>query len=153
MPPHKWDPVGTPTDVPEQRVLEQSMRLPDGGAVTGWAATSRYRIPCTRIERAAFDAMRLADDEREAAVVPAMVAAAKKSSLVRMRRYVDDHPRFRDVRKEDAFRRVGIEVVHVTGTDLLDRTLVVDRILAGRQRALFEPHGDRRWIAKQPYCQ
>ena len=56
----------------------------------------------------------------------------------------------RDVRKEDAFRRVGLEVVHVTGTDLLDRTLVVDRILAGRQRALFEPHADRRWTAKQP---
>lgn len=141
------------------------MRLPDGGAVTGWAACRLHRvglldglepdgvrqIPVPLV--VGRDAMRLADDEREAAVVPAMVAAAKKSSLVRMRRYVDDHPRFRDVRKEDAFRRVGIEVVHVTGTDLLDRTLVVDRILAGRQRALFEPHGDRRWIARQPYCQ
>ena len=31
-------PPGTPTDVPEQRILEQSLRLPDGGVVTGWAA-------------------------------------------------------------------------------------------------------------------
>jgi hypothetical protein len=27
-----------PADLPEQRILEQSVRLPDGGAVTGWAA-------------------------------------------------------------------------------------------------------------------
>lgn len=31
-------PAGTPTDVPEQRILEQSLRLPRGGVVTGWAA-------------------------------------------------------------------------------------------------------------------
>lgn len=31
-------PRGTPTDVPEQRILEQSLRLPEGGVVTGWAA-------------------------------------------------------------------------------------------------------------------
>jgi hypothetical protein len=31
-------PVGVSDDLPEQRILEQSMRLPDGGAVTGWAA-------------------------------------------------------------------------------------------------------------------
>jgi hypothetical protein len=273
-------PASTPTDVPEQRILEQSVRLPAGGAVTGWAAgrlhraglidglapdgvtrlpvplviglhsrirgdeqvvllrqpleptdvTARYGIPCTRIERAAFDAMRLADDEREATVVPSMVAAAKLSSLVRMRQYVDAHPgrhgvgqarralelatehvrspnevrvflvwlldaglpapwpnasvydrqgkllgiadlldmeaglaveydgedhrsrarHTRDVRKEDAFRRAGIEAVRVTGTDLHDRSLVVDRMLAGRARALFEPLEHRRWCAREP---
>jgi hypothetical protein len=278
--PRFYVPSSTPTDVPEQRILEQSVRLPAGGAVTGWAAcrlhrvglidglapdgvirlpvplvigrdsrirgdgqvvllrqpleptdvTTRYGIPCTRMERAAFDAMRLADDEREAAVVPSMVAAAKRSSLVRMQVYVDAHPGLhgvgqarralelatehfrspnevrvylvwlldaglpapwpnanvydrqgkllgvadlldpeaglaveydgedhrgkarhtRDVRKEDAFRRAGIEVVRVTGTDLLDRPLVVDRMLAGRARARFEPFVDRRWYARKP---
>lgn len=278
---HGWYvPAHTPSEVPEQRILEQSVRLPAGGAVTGWAAcrlhraglldglepdgrtqipvalalppecrlrkdervvllrepmaasdlTRRYGIPCTVIERAAFDAMRLADDEREATVVPSMVAAARLTSLLRMRRYVEDHPRFRrvgqarralelaaehfrspnevrvnlvwrldaglpapwsnaevydrsgrllgiadlldheaglvveydgedhrgrarhtrDVRKDDAFRRVGIEVVRVTGTDLLDRPLVVDRMLAGRRRALFEAPEQRRWWARQP---
>jgi hypothetical protein len=273
-------PAGTPVNVPEQRILEQSVRLPAGGAVTGWAAcrlhrvglldglapdgvtripvplvigpdsrirgdagivrlrerlerddiTSRYGIPCTTVERAAFDAMRLAADEREATVVPSMVTAAGRSSLVRLRAYVDRHPGWRnvgqarralqlatehfrspnevrayliwvldaglprpwpnvevrdlqgrllgvadllddeaglavefdgedhrskdqhtrDVRKEDAFRRVGIEVVRVTGTDLHDRPLVVDRLLAGRARARFEPHEVRRWRARRP---
>lgn len=31
-------PADTPTDVPEQRIVEQAARLPPGGAVTGWAA-------------------------------------------------------------------------------------------------------------------
>lgn len=273
-------PTTAPRHLPEQRVLEQSLRLPAGGAVTGWAAcrlhrvglldgldsdgrtplpvplavgrharirgddqvrilhdhlddadrTSRYGIPCTIIERAAFDAMRLARDVREAAVVPAMVAYAEKSSLVRMQAYVDSHPRCRnvaqardaldlatehfrsprevalyavarldakleglwpnaevhdlrgrllgiadlldpvaglaiefdgaehrtrarhtrDVGKDDAFRRVRIEVVRVTGTDLRDRALVVDRILAARARSLFEPPGQRLWVATEP---
>ena len=273
-------PDTAPSHLPEQRVLEQSVRLPAEGAVSGWAAcrlhrvglidglaadgvtqlpvplvvgrrarlrddeqvrilrepledtdrTSRYGIPCTVIERAAFDAMRLADDEREAAVVPSMVAYAQKSSLARMQAYVDSHPRrrnieqarralelagehfrsprevelaliarldaglsglwanaevydrhgrllgiadlldfgaglaiefdgaehrsrarhTRDVGKEDAFRRARIEVVRVTGTDLADRRLVVDRILAGRGRALFEPVGERLWLAREP---
>jgi hypothetical protein len=60
----------------------------------------------------------------------------------------DQHTR--DVRKEDAFRRVGIEVVRLTGTDLHDRPLVVDRLLAGRARARFEPHEVRRWRARRP---
>jgi hypothetical protein len=37
--PGVYVPVDTPRDVPEQRILEQSMRLPPGNAaVTGWAA-------------------------------------------------------------------------------------------------------------------
>lgn len=270
-------PAGTPTDVPEQRILEQSMRLPAGGVVTGWAAcrlhrvglldgletdgttelpvplalgvkgrirgdarvlrlheplaksdrTRRYGIPCAAIERAAFDAMRLAPDVREATVVADMVAAAAKSSPSRMQEYVDTHPGFRavgvarsalaladehsrspnetrlrlvwvldaalptpcanceifdrqgtllgvadlldpvagmvaefdgadhlgkrrhtrDIGKDDAFRRVGLEVARVTGTDLRDRALVVDRLLTTRQRAHFEAELDRRWVA------
>ena len=31
-------PVDTRSELPEQHILEQSMRLPAGGAVTGWAA-------------------------------------------------------------------------------------------------------------------
>lgn len=39
-------PVDTDFGRPEQRILEQSVRLPEGGAVTGWAAC--------RLHRAAF---------------------------------------------------------------------------------------------------
>lgn len=36
-------PADTPRDLPEQRILEQSVRLPSGGAVTGWAACRLHR--------------------------------------------------------------------------------------------------------------
>jgi hypothetical protein len=36
-------PATTPTDVPEQRIVEQSVRLPAFGAVTGWAACRLHR--------------------------------------------------------------------------------------------------------------
>jgi len=36
-------PASTPIDVPEQRILEQSVRLPAFGAVTGWAACRLHR--------------------------------------------------------------------------------------------------------------
>jgi hypothetical protein len=40
---HGWYvPAATPTS-PEQRILEQSVRLPHGGAVTGWAALRLHR--------------------------------------------------------------------------------------------------------------
>ncbi|HEY6932958.1 MAG TPA: hypothetical protein VI452_06120 [Marmoricola sp.] len=271
-------PVDTPTTVPEQRILEQSVRLPAGGVVTGWAAarlhrvglldglagdghtplpvplalglhgrirgdtsivrlyealapadvTSRYGIPCAVIERAVFDALRLAPDVREATVVADMVAAARRTSLTRMRAYVDTHPRcrnigqarralalasehsrspnetrlrlvwvldaglpdpwanceildragrllgvadlldetaglvaefdgedhlerrrhVRDIDKDDAFRRVGLETVRITGTHLRQRRLVVDRLLRGRARARFEPPSRRAWVAR-----
>lgn len=271
-------PADTPSDLPEQRILEQSVRLPAGGVVTGWAGcrlhrvglldglapdgvtqlpvplalgtagrirgdasilrlhepldpgdvTTRYGIPCATVERAAFDAMRLTEDEREATVVADMVAAAMRSSLVRMQAYVDSHPRCRgiararralelasehsrspaetrlrlvwvldaglpepwvncevldrqgrllgiadlldpaaglvaefdgadhrgsrrhtrDVDKDEAFRRVGLEVVRITGTHLPRRPLVVDRLLVGRRRARCEPASDRRWVAR-----
>jgi hypothetical protein len=270
-------PAGTPTEVPEQRIVEQAARLPAGAVVTGWAGcrlhrvglidglgpdgvtkmpvplalggrkirgdgrivrlydalepndrTSRYGIPCAIIERAAFDAMRLAVDVREATVVADMVTAAAKSSLLRIGAYVEGHPgcrnieqartalglasehsrspnetrlrlvwtldaglpdplencevrdrsgnllgiadlldleaglvaefdgadhrskdrHHRDVNKEDAFRRVGLEVAHFTGTHLRDRALVADRLRAARGRAKFEPEADRRWVAR-----
>ena len=271
-------PADTPTDLPEQRIMEQSVRLPQGGVVTGWAGcrlhrvglldglapdgatrlpvplalgvegrirgdgqivrlydrlteadrTSRYDIPCAIVERAAFDAMRIAPDLREAVVAVDMVAAAAKSSVLRMQGYADSHPgcrnigqaraalalgcehsrspnetrlrlvwvldaglpppwvncdildrsgrllgiadlldveaglvaefdgadhrsrdrQNRDVNKEDAFRRVGLEVAHITGTNLRDRALVVDRLRAARGRALFEAEADRRWVAR-----
>lgn len=31
-------PADTPADLPEQRIIEQAVRLPDDGAITGWAA-------------------------------------------------------------------------------------------------------------------
>jgi hypothetical protein len=57
-------PATVANDVPEQRVLEQSMRLPDGGAVTGWAA-------CRLLGAAFFDG--LAPDGRTRLPVPLWV--------------------------------------------------------------------------------
>ena len=36
-------PAGVPDDLPEQRILEQSLRLPPSGAITGWAACRWWR--------------------------------------------------------------------------------------------------------------
>lgn len=129
---------------PEQRTLEQSVRLPDGGAVTGWAACRlwgaaffdglardghaplpvplatggrrvrgdhlvhvmrdrldpdevvvRFGIPCVRAERALFDAMRVSLDVREAVVAMDMMAAAERTSVHRMRRYVQSRAGWR----------------------------------------------------------
>lgn len=127
--------------VPEQRILEQSMRL-TGGAVTGWASARMHGaaffdglrrdgrtplpvplncgplhqirrvagddllrdnllddeielvhgVPCTIDDRACFDAMRLARDEREAVVAFDMMAAALRTSIRRMTQYVDQRP-------------------------------------------------------------
>ncbi|MBB6628349.1 hypothetical protein H5V45_13565 [Nocardioides sp. KIGAM211] len=139
-------PASVSDQLPEQRILEQSVRLPRGGAVTGWAAcrlwggsffdglgrdgttrlpvplalgagnirgdrqvrlvreplTSeevmrRYGIPCCAVERAVFDAVRLAPDDREAVVVLDMAAAAVLTSVTRMRVYVGAHPRRRRI--------------------------------------------------------
>ena len=51
----------------------------------------RQGIPCAIPERAVFDEMRRAMDERHAAVAFDMAAAARLTSLVRTRRYVDLH--------------------------------------------------------------
>lgn len=269
-----------PADAPrsvEQRIIEQAVRLPTGGAVTGWAAcrlhraglidglardgrtplpvplavgrrgrlrTStdalllhdpldageivvRYGVPTVTELRAAFDATRFVDDPREAVVMLDAVLAARLTSLQRFREYVAARPgrhhvglaRFaaehaseeslspyesrlrllwvldarlpapalnreirdgcgravgvvdlldevaglavefdgadhrsrsqhaRDVVREDALRRLGIEVVHVTAADMDLPERVVDRIRSARGRAAFEPLGERRWTA------
>ncbi len=53
-----------------------------------------------------------------------------------------------DVVKEDALRRVGLEVVRVTGAEVDHEPIVVDRVRAGRTRARFEPAPERRWVAQ-----
>jgi hypothetical protein len=55
-----------------------------------------------------------------------------------------------DERKTAAMRGVGLEVTGITGLDLRDEALVVERLLSARSRALFEPMPDRRWIARPP---
>ncbi|MBD8871142.1 DUF559 domain-containing protein [Nocardioides donggukensis] len=127
-------PAEVDASLPEQRVLEASVRLPPGAAVTGWAACRlagaglvdgvapdrrtplpvplalgacgrirpdervlllydplpagetwvRCGVPATRPVRATFDAMRLAPDEREAAVALDMMAAARLVSIARV---------------------------------------------------------------------
>lgn len=37
-------PLDVDSDVPEQRIVEQAMRLPAGGAVTGWAGLRLHRV-------------------------------------------------------------------------------------------------------------
>ena len=51
----------------------------------------------------------------------------------------------RDVAREEAFRRLGLEYVKVTGPDLPRRELVVDRVLGARDRARFLPPEQRAW--------
>lgn len=56
----------------------------------------------------------------------------------------------RDVVKEDALRRVGLEVVRVTGQEVDNQSLICERVRAGRARARFEAEVDRRWVAHPP---
>ena len=266
--------------IPEQRIVEQSVRLPEHGAVTGWAscrmrgaaffdglepdgtgrkpvplaigcgtsiraddrvAVSRERldaaevtvvngVPCTKPRRAVFDEMRAARDVREAVVAMDMMAAAELVSISQMRAHVAAHagwrgvpqarlaldladegsrspnetrlrliwvldaglppplvnaPVFdplgnligiadlldpvagvvgeydgaahrgiqrhhRDVRREDLFRRAGLEYFKVVGLDLLDPTMVVDRMLTTRSRAKFATPAQRAWTLIAP---
>ena len=56
----------------------------------------------------------------------------------------------RDVAKEAAFRRVGLEVARVTGGDLPSDRPVVERVLEARARASFAAPEERRWVARPP---
>ncbi len=56
----------------------------------------------------------------------------------------------RDVVKEDALRRVGLEVVRITGSEVDDHVVVGDRLRAGRARAGFMGEDRRRWVARPP---
>jgi hypothetical protein len=53
----------------------------------------------------------------------------------------------RDVRREDAFRRAGLEYFEVVGSDLWHPSLVVDRMEATRARAGRSPRG---WSIERP---
>jgi hypothetical protein len=274
-------PASTGRDLVEQRILEQSMRLPTTGAVTAWAALRMHgasffdglagdgvtalpvplalapsgwlrphpavrvtydRLPASEVvrrhgvrvvtpERALFDQLRQAPSLREAVVAMDMAVAGRVTSPQRIAAYVASHPghtavqqardalpfgrehsrspnetrlrlvwvldaalpdpalncpvhdrasgrllgiadlldleaglavefdgaehrgrdrHVRDVAKEEAFRSRGIEVTRVTGPDLLDRPLVVGRLLAARSRARWEPEPDRAWVAVPP---
>ncbi|WP_346384541.1 hypothetical protein [Nocardioides sp.] len=52
----------------------------------------------------------------------------------------------RDVRREDLFRRAGLEYVEVVGSDLHDPSLIVDRMEAAKARAGRMP---RLWVVGQ----
>ena len=263
-------------DLPEQRILEQSMRLPADGVVTGWAGCRlwganlldglgpdgrtrlpvplavgtrgglrrhpavtvsferlppwesgrRHGIPTARPERCVFDAIR-AVDEREGLVALEAALAGRITSLERIGTYAATHRSARrfaqvawalerasshslspnetrlrtaceedadrprllvnptvwsldgrrlgmvdlldeeagevlefdgadhrskarhvaDIGKEDRLRRAGLEVVRVTGTELLHRDRLAERLVASRARAPHTPPAQRRWRA------
>lgn len=56
----------------------------------------------------------------------------------------------RDVAREERCRQLGLEYAKVTGPDLRDRRLVVDRLRSARSRALFLPAGARAWTLDYP---
>lgn len=64
----------------------------------------------------------------------------------------EDHRRIErhtvDVKKDDQFRRRHLELARITGSDLRDRELVVDRILAARRRSSFQPFEERLWVPR-----
>ena len=263
--------------LPEQRVIEQSVRLPHGGAVTGWAGcrlhgaaffdgldrdgetrqpvplavgptgrnrpddlvhlsyhplppaevTSCHGIPAAAPHRSLVDHARMQTDPREVVVGIDMMAAARVLRPDELAAYAErlrsgerdllrwacglasEHSRSpnetrlrlvaeldaglpplwvnpvvhdregcrlgevdlldveagmviefdgadhrdggqhtRDVGKETALRRVGIEVARVTGADLRRPARVVDRLSEVRKRALFEPEAWRAWTAR-----
>jgi hypothetical protein len=55
-----------------------------------------------------------------------------------------------DLSRQERFERLGLEVLRVTGLDLLQPSRVVDRIRFHRSRALFLPDGERRWTLEPP---
>lgn len=57
----------------------------------------------------------------------------------------------RDVAREEACRRIGLEYCKVTGPDMPDRQRVVDRLRSSRSRALFLPPSERAWtLSRRP---
>ena len=56
----------------------------------------------------------------------------------------------RDVARQDAFRRVGLEYFTVVGPDLRSPGRVLDRILATRARARWLPEDRRAWTTRPP---
>lgn len=171
--------------LPEQRILEQSMRL-SGGAVTGWASCRMHRanffdglrrdgltplpvplncgplhqirrlagddlirdilnpgeivsiagVPCTVVLRATFDAMRYAPSAREAVVALDMMAAAARTSIRRMREYVEAHPAWTGVQRA----RDAIGLADELGRSPQETRLrLMWQLDAGRPRPLVNP--------------
>lgn len=58
--------------------------------------------------------------------------------------------RVRDVRREEAFRQVGLECLTVLAGDSSNRPLLVGRMIAARERALRLPEDQRRWTIQPP---
>jgi hypothetical protein len=58
--------------------------------------------------------------------------------------------RGRDVRREAAFRNVGLETFSVTGADSADPVGVVTRMVQARERARFAAPGRRAWTVEPP---
>jgi hypothetical protein len=58
--------------------------------------------------------------------------------------------RARDVRREEAFRHVGLECLTVLAGDSSNRPLLAGRMIAARERALWLPEDARRWTIQPP---
>jgi hypothetical protein len=58
--------------------------------------------------------------------------------------------RGRDVRREHAFRSVGLEYFTITAADGADSDTAARRMVGTRERALFESPSERRWTIEQP---
>jgi hypothetical protein len=58
--------------------------------------------------------------------------------------------RARDVRREEAFRQVGLECLTVLAGDSLSRPLLAGRMIAARERALWIPEDQRPWTIRPP---
>lgn len=59
--------------------------------------------------------------------------------------------RARDVVREHAMRELGLEVAVVVGSDLPHRHRLAHRLLAARERALWQPEPERRWTTVTPH--
>ncbi|MGH3307988.1 MAG: hypothetical protein ACRDOX_09910 [Nocardioides sp.] len=58
--------------------------------------------------------------------------------------------RSHDVRREEAFRHVGLECLTVLAGDSSNRPLLAGRMIAARERALWVPEDQRRWTIQPP---
>lgn len=58
--------------------------------------------------------------------------------------------RTKDVGREEAFRRVGLEYFAVTGGDIPHVGRIINRMTWTRGRALWLPEPERRWTLEQP---
>ena len=57
----------------------------------------------------------------------------------------------RDVAREQKLRDHRLECFEVVGGDVQDRDLTVKRMLAARERSLFEPPSRRTWTLRRPH--